>query len=698
MYVHHVCADLPLYRKQASGPQPPRAPLPGRGPRAPRSQAHATSSLGGKWGLGAALQRAPPALGGGRRGARWTIYVLSWILRKAMGRGGMGWRLWAAFALTLTSKAAGLSAPILFKNAVDCLAGAGPAAADPGARMAMGVSYGVGALAAAGVCRAVAGVASELRYVCFQPLAREVGRAVGVSAFEHIMGLDMSFHLGRQTGSLSRVVERGTRAVAMIYRAAIFTFLPTILEIVVVCGLLYRAFSPATAGLVLATFVAYVAWTVALTGVAAERRKLANELDTEASGKLVDTLLNFETVSTFNGGQREVGKYDSMLTGYLQAALQAEYASTALNMGQAVVLATGMTAILVNVAQGCVAGASTVGDIVMAQGLLLQVWAPLQFLGWFYRELRQSLVDLGALFDILDEQSGVVAGDRALPAPVSAADGGVEAGAAGGLAAGLGLEVRGATFGYLPERTILHDVDLSVAPGESVAFVGPSGSGKSSLVKLILRLYDPWSGRIQLDGMDVRDLTKEALHGAIAVVPQDTVLFNDTLYNNILYGRPDADREQVLEAVEAACLGPALERMPEGLETVVGERGLKLSGGEKQRVAIARAFLKSPRLLLCDEATSALDSSTEAGIMDALTQLARGRTSVFVAHRLSTIQNCDKIVVLRHGRVKEQGSHAELMEKRGLYCKMWRLQERAVEDARERGRVRKETLASSLEV
>ena len=236
-----------------------------------------------------------------------------------------------------------------------------------------------------------------------------------------------------------------------------------------------------------------------------------------------------------------------------------------------------------------------------------------------------------------------------------------------------------------------------VAPGESVAFVGPSGSGKSSLMKLILRLYDPWSGRIQLDGMDVRDLTREALHSAIAVVPQDTVLFNDTLYNNILYGRPDAEREQVLEAVEAACLGPALERMPEGLETVVGERGLKLSGGEKQRVAIARAFLKSPRLLLCDEATSALDSSTEAGIMDALTQLARGRTSVFVAHRLSTIQNCDKIVVLRHGRVKEQGSHAELMEKRGLYCKMWRLQERAVEDARER-RIRKDKLASSLEV
>jgi ABC-type transport system involved in Fe-S cluster assembly fused permease/ATPase subunit len=524
-----------------------------------------------------------------------------------------------------------------------------------------------------------------------------VGRAVGVSAFEHIMGLDMSFHLGRQTGSLSRVVERGTRAVAMVYRAAIFTFLPTILEIMVVCGLLYRAFSPATAGLVLATFVAYVAWTVTLTGVAAERRKLANQLDTEASGKLVDTLLNFETVSTFNGQGREVGKYDSMLTGYLQAALQAEYASTALNMGQAVVLATGMTAILVNVAQGCVAGASTVGDIVMAQGLLLQVWAPLQFLGWFYRELRQSLVDLSALFDILDEQSDVVEGDRALPVAAPAAAGGGEAGAAGGRAAGLGLEVNGATFGYLPERTILHEVDLSVAPGESVAFVGPSGSGKSSLMKLILRLYDPWSGRIQLDGMDVRNLTREALHSAIAVVPQDTVLFNDTLYSNILYGRPDAGHEQVLEAVEAACLGPALERMPEGLETVVGERGLKLSGGEKQRVAIARAFLKSPRLLLCDEATSALDSSTEAGIMDALTQLARGRTSVFVAHRLSTIQNCDKIVVLRHGRVKEQGSHAELMENGGLYCKMWRLQERAVEDAREK-RVRKDKLASSLEV
>ena len=262
---------------------------------------------------------------------------------------------------------------------------------------------------------------------------------------------------------------------------------------------------------------------------------------------------------------------------------------------------------------------------------------------------------------------------------------------------GLGLEIQGASFGYLPERTILEGVDLSVAPGESIAFVGPSGSGKSTLVKLILRLYDPWEGHIKLDGVDVRDLTWDALHKAIAVVPQDTVLFNDTLYNNILYGRPDANREQVLEAVEAACLGPALERMPDGLETIVGERGLKLSGGEKQRVAIARAFLKAPRLLLCDEATSALDSTTEAGIMEALTQLARGRTSIFVAHRLSTIQNCDKIIVLRHGQVMEQGSHVELMQVRGLYHKMWQLQERAVADAREK-RLRKEAFSNSLEL
>ena len=655
-------------------------------------------SLGGKWGLGAALRRAPPALGGGRRGARWTIYVLTWILRKAMSRGGMSWRLWAAFALTVTSKAAGLSAPILFKNAVDCLAGAGPTVPSAGVRVVSGVSYGVGALAAAGACRALSGVASELRYVCFQPLAREVGRAVGVSAFEHIMGLDMSFHLGRATGSLSRIVERGTRAVAMIYRAAIFTFLPTILEIAVVCGLLYRAFSPVTAGLVLVTFVAYVSWTVALTGVAAERRKLANTLDAEASGKLVDTLLNFETVSIFNGQGREVGKYDSMLTGYLQAALQAEYASTALNMGQAVTLAAGMTAILVNVAQGCAAGASTVGDIVMAQGLLLQVWAPLQFLGWFYRELRQSLVDLSALFDILDEQCNVVEGTGTLPVKEPGPKRAGDASAAGeDSPGGLGLEVQGASFGYLPERTILEGVDLSVAPGESIAFVGPSGSGKSTLVKLILRLYDPCEGHIKLDGVDVRDLTWDALHKAIAVVPQDTVLFNDTLYNNILYGRPDANHEQVHEAVEAACLGPALERMPDGLETIVGERGLKLSGGEKQRVAIARAFLKAPRLLLCDEATSALDSTTEAGIMEALTQLARGRTSIFVAHRLSTIQNCDKIIVLRHGQVMEQGSHVELMQARGLYHKMWQLQERAVADAREK-RLRKGGFSNSLEL
>ena len=317
-------------------------------------------------------------------------------------------------------------------------------------------------------------------------------------------------------------------------------------------------------------------------------------------------------------------------------------------------------------AKGAVAGSMTVGDVVMAQGLLIQLWAPLQFLGFFYRELRQSLVDLSALFDILRIRTSVPEGDRDL----------AETFAHDGAAKGLRVAVAGANFAYTEENQVLRGVSLAIRPGESVALVGPSGSGKSSLIRLILRMYDPSEGTVELNGVDVRELDSESIRQSVAVVPQDTVLFNDTLYNNILYGRPGASRDEVLAAVRAAQLEQAVGRMPEGLETKVGERGLMLSGGEKQRVAIARAFLKAPRLLLCDEATSALDSSTEAEIMDAIRALARNRTSIFVAHRLSTIQHCDTIVVMERGEVKERGSHAELMAREdGLYRRMWRLQE-----------------------
>ena len=606
-------------------------------------------------GLGRAVQEA-----GGKRTE--PVRVLWWLLQRTGGQRGMAWRFWTAFLLTLSSKVGGMAVPILFKVAIDALSGVPQRLwfASTGGHVA------VLALLGSGVARALAGCANELRQIVFQPLAREAGRTVAVSSFEHILDLDMGFHLHRKTGSLTRKVERGTRSVAMCFRAAVFTFLPTIIELILVVSLLSKAFSPQIGFLVLVTFAAYVAWTTALTQVAAERRKLANKLDNEASGKLVDTLLNFETVSVFHNQSKEVTTYDTMLTGFLQAAIKAEYASTLLNAGQAVILAAGMTAVLVAVAKGSVAGSMTVGDVVMAQGLLIQLWAPLQFLGFFYRELRQSLVDLSALFDILRIRTSVPEGDRDL----------AETFAHDGAAKGLRVAVAGANFAYTEENQVLRGVSLAIRPGESVALVGPSGSGKSSLIRLILRMYDPSEGTVELNGVDVRELDSESIRQSVAVVPQDTVLFNDTLYNNILYGRPGASRDEVLAAVRAAQLEQAVGRMPEGLETKVGERGLMLSGGEKQRVAIARAFLKAPRLLLCDEATSALDSSTEAEIMDAIRALARNRTSIFVAHRLSTIQHCDTIVVMERGEVKERGSHAELMAREdGLYRRMWRLQE-----------------------
>ena len=478
--------------------------------------------------------------------------------------------------------------------------------------------------------------------------------------------MDLFFHLNRNTGALSRMLERGARSIAMVFRAVVFTLAPTAVELAAVCVLLSQSFRPSVSLLVLATFAAYSAWTVGMTLSATRIRREVKDLDNAISGRAVDALLNVEAVKLGGAEHLEVQTYDESLTAYQKASVRLEMASAGLNAGQAVVLSVGMTAAMVAAAMS---PGVTPGDLVMVQGLLLQLWAPLSFLGWFYRELRQSLVDMEDLFALLRTKTKVPEGTKSFSSEGSS---GTKISSVG-----IRVELKDVRFSY-PEsggREVLRGVSITAEPGQSIAVVGPSGSGKSTLLRLLVRLFDASAGEVVLDGVDVRDLRSSAIRSAVAVVPQDTVLFNDTICHNVSYGRPDASPEAVRAAAAAAKLDSAIQRMPDGWATRVGERGLKLSGGEKQRVAIARAFLREPRLLICDEATSALDSGTERGILASLQELAEGRTSVFVAHRLSTIQHCDKIYVVKGGRVVEEGTHAGLMATPdGVYRGMWKMQ------------------------
>lgn len=504
------------------------------------------------------------------------------------------------------------------------------------------------------------------------------------------------------------MLERGARSIAMIFRAVVFTLAPTALELVAVCVLLARAFQPRVSLLVLATFAAYAAWTVGMTWAATKIRREVKDLDNAISGRAVDALLNVEAVKLADAEQLEVYEYDASLKSYQQASVRLEYSSASLNAGQAIILSAGMTAALIAAATG---PGVTAGDMVMVHGLLLQLWAPLQFLGWFYRELRQSLVDMEDLFKLLLTPSSIPDGSIELPRTHDGStDSSIATSHSGDKTAlihnkrnmdnttnrhhhastkhdtanlhtettqppGLSVRLHNVKFRYPnSDRDVLKGVTIVAEPGESIAVVGPSGSGKSTLLRLLVRLFDVTDGAVQLDGHNVRSLRASSLRANVAVVPQDTCLFNDTIESNVAYGMPGSSSEDVREAAVAAKLNTAVDAMPEGWSTVVGERGLKLSGGEKQRVAIARAFLRQPRLLICDEATSALDSETERGIMSSLQELAAGRTSVFVAHRLSTIQGCTRIYVLKDGRVAEQGSHAELISQGGVYADMWAMQ------------------------
>ena len=606
--------------------------------------------------------------------------VLPYLLKVAFSRKGTKLRLAFAVIFLVAQKAFGLAVPVYFKFAIDHLTRAAQLPVGPEALQAANMAAMM--LCFSGVFKAVSGIATELRVVSFTPVAQAAGRRVALEVFNHVLNLDMQFHLQRRTGALQRIIDRGTRSVSMVFRAVIFTFIPTFVELALVSALLWKAFSWHVVAVVLSTFCCYVWWTMHMTGVSASKRKLANTMDGLSTGKAVDALLNYETVSNFGNVNLESKQYDSLLRGYHEAALGSERASSLLNAGQAVFLSFGMTAALSCAALGVGAGgnasqiganlANRVGDLVMANGLLLQVWAPLNFLGFFYRELRQSLVDMEAMFEVLSTTSNVKDGTLELPKNKNIETTTTTTTRSNN---GASISFKDVSFEYGNGRKILRNVNLEISPGESIGIVGPSGSGKSTLLRIALRAYDATSGDVFFDGYNVKDLQMKSLRSAVAVVPQDAVLFNDTLEHNVRYGRPNASDEEVERACHAAKLEKTIGDLPDGLKTKVGERGVMLSGGEKQRVAIARAFLKSPRVLVADEATSALDTATESQILESLEEIARDRTSVFVAHRLSTVMKCSRIIVMRDGEIVEQGRHDELVDLNGLYAKMWLAQQ-----------------------
>ncbi|HHI70266.1 MAG TPA: ABC transporter ATP-binding protein/permease, partial [Rhodobacteraceae bacterium] len=484
-------------------------------------------------------------------------------------------------------------------------------------------------------------------------------RALALETFQHMHRLSMRYHITRKTGGLSRIIERGVKGVEFLLRFLLFSMGPLVLELLMIAVVLYFVFDIWYLAVVVATIWAYVWFTFKVTEWRVKIRKQMNDQDTDANQKAIDSLLNFETVKYFGAEAREAERYDSSMAGYEKAALKTSYSLAFLNFGQSVFITGGLVAVMVMAAMGVQRGDLTVGDFVMVNAYMIQITMPLNFLGTVYREIRQALVDMGEMFTLLEQPAEVK--DKPGAKPLVVTEGKVE--------------LDDVYFGYEPERPILKGVSLTVHGGETVAIVGPSGSGKSTIGRLLFRFYDVNKGALRIDDQDVRDVTQDSLHAQIGVVPQDTVLFNDTILYNIAYGRPEASRAEIEAAAKAAKIHDFILSLPDGYDTTVGERGLKLSGGEKQRVGIARTLLKNPPILLLDEATSALDTQTERDIQDSLREMGQGRTVITIAHRLSTIVDADMIVVLENGVIVEQGSHDELLLHHGRYYKMWNRQQ-----------------------
>lgn len=567
-------------------------------------------------------------------------------------------RVVIAMTSLLIAKGVNVAVPFFLKAAIDKLGlVASGEKAMFGAALGLTVAYALARIGQQAF--------SEFRDFIFARVTQHTQRTIGLETFEHLHALSLAFHLDRQTGGLSRVIERGTRGIQTVLQFMLFNILPTIAEVAIVTVVLYLTFGWDFAIITIGTIVAYVVFTVTVTNWRVQFRKDMMQRDTEANTKAVDSLLNFETVKYFTNEDHERRRFDIALEGYERAAIQSQTSLSMLNCGQGLIIAMGLVGVMALAAFGVQNGTMTVGDFVAVNTFLIQLYLPLNILGFAYRETTQSLVEMEKMFDLLSI-------DRDIKDKLDAADLKLTRG---------DVEFSDVSFSYNPDRPILRHVSFTVPAGKTVAIVGPSGAGKSTLSRLLFRFYDPTQGAIRIDGQDLRDVKQTSVRRAIGIVPQDTVLFNDTIGYNIRYGRPSADETAVREAADLAQIGAFIERLPKKYEALVGERGLKLSGGEKQRVAIARTILKNPQILVFDEATSALDSATEQSIQQSLRDVSKNRTTLVIAHRLSTIIDADEIIVLKNGEIAERGRHEELLRSNGEYARMWRLQAEA-QDAR----------------
>ncbi len=586
----------------------------------------------------------------------------SWAVLRVVGRHlwpegetALRCRVVVAMGLLVAAKVTNVYVPVLYKHAVDAL----------GEPTAQAVAVPVVLILAYGVARILAQAFGELRDAIFAPVSQRAIRNIALEVFHHLHALSLRFHLERQTGGLSRVIERGTNGMEFLIRFTTFNILPTLFEICLVGVVLWSLYDWRFSAVTLAAVGGYVAFSVILSEWRIKFVRRMNDADTEANAKAIDSLLNYETVKYFGNETHEARRFDVGRRRYEQAAIRSSRTLSLLNVGQGAIISCGLVAVMVMAGYGVRAGTMTLGDFVAVNAFLIQLYQPLNMLGFAYREIRNALVNMEKMFGLL----GV---------PPEIAD---KPGAPALKVTGGEIVFDHVDFHYEKARPILHDVSFRVAPGDTVAIVGSSGAGKSTVSRILFRFYDVAGGGVRIDGQDIRDVTQASLRQAIGVVPQDTVLFNDTIYYNICYGRPDCTREEVEQAARLARIHDFIIALPQGYDSTVGERGLKLSGGEKQRVAIARTILKNPSILLFDEATSALDTRTEQEIQRSLEEVSRGRTTVVIAHRLSTIINADEIVVLDRGRVAERGRHGELLARNGLYADMWRRQQEAAREA-----------------